>query len=82
MTRTGIKIALLRILRRMEGEPMPEAALRAGAQNMFYPAPSTAEVDTARKELEEDGYIAGLSDDLTGVSWSLTQKGEHKAAKI
>ena len=34
--------------------------------------PTNAEIETARNELENAGYIAGSRDDISGVTWTLT----------
>ena len=78
-----IKRFLLRALLRLEGLPWPTALLDQAAQRAVLPQPLLSEVHQATRELERDGFIIGQRDDLDGeITWSLTPKGQHKAAQL
>jgi DNA-binding PadR family transcriptional regulator len=77
---TKLKRALLLALLACDGLPMPQAALfSAGALQMRPAIPTLGDIDCALKDLEAEGYVAGVTEELTGVSWSLTTKGLHAA---
>jgi hypothetical protein len=78
-----LKRLILLALLRCDGLSMPEDALLGAVQLMSRPEnPTRADVELALKAVETSGYVLGLSDDLTGKSWSLTQEGNHRAAKL
>ena len=76
-----IKKFILQALLRMSGLPMPEKALNSAVQEVFDCG--LADVATARRELEEDGFISQHKDSVTErVTWGLTEKGELKAKQL
>jgi len=78
-----LKRHLLRALLACDGEPMPEEALCIAAQLLARPAePTLGDLAAALKSLEADGYAEGVSDDITGRTWTLTDKGTHKARQL
>lgn len=77
------KIHALRCLARMQGTPMPDSALRNSLLLGFrHDGITRAQADAAVRDLDADGHLIGLRDDLTGeINWSLTAKGEANAAR-
>lgn len=77
------KIHALRALARMRGVPMPESALRDTLLLGFRHSGITrTQADAAVRDLDADGHLIGLPDELTGeINWSLTPKGEASAAR-
>lgn len=78
-----ITITILRALRSAGEEPMPDASLRS-VLRLAHPGDRFTEADLTMhlRVAEERGYIAGASDELTGVHWKLTTKGMIDAAKL
>lgn len=76
-----IKRFVLRALGRMEGLPLPEAQLVTAINGGFTPRPLLSDVHLAMRELEADGFVQGVADELdkTAATWTLTEKGNHKA---
>jgi hypothetical protein len=76
------KIHALRALARMRGVPMPDSALRDTLLLGFRHSGITrTQADAAVRELDADGHLVGIRDDLTEeINWSLTPKGEASAA--
>ena len=74
---------VLRALRRMQGIPMPNTTLVASVQTGF-PAqtPSQAEVSALLADMEADGYLVAVNDDIAGRVWTLTMKGTAKALQL
>lgn len=77
------KIHALRSLARMGGQPMPDSALRNTLLLGFrHEGITRTQADAAVRDLDAEGYLIGLKDDLTGeTNWSLTAKGEAAAAR-
>jgi len=82
--RSKLKIYALQGLLACDGVPMPEGALFAHLQNASRPRrASMIECEVALKELEVEHWIAVLHDDLTNErTYSLTERGQHKAAQL
>jgi len=82
--KSKLKTAALQGLRACDGVPMPASALVAHLQNSARPkGASLIECEIVLKELEAERWIAGLHDDLTNeISYTLTEKGAHKAAQL
>ena len=78
--RERLKRIILLALQACSGMPMPEAALLSAAQNRERA--TDADVSEALKDVEAAGYVQGSTDDLTGRSWTLTEKGVHKARQL
>jgi hypothetical protein len=76
--------AILISLLQCDGVPMPESALIAAAQILCRPVePTDGDVRDQIKTLQGDGYIEGVTDELTQErTWSLTTKGTHKARQL
>lgn len=78
-----LKRALLQALLPCDGVPMPESALVGAAQILVRPhAPTRDDVRAALREVEAAGYVSGRSDDLGETTWTLTDKGTHKARQL
>ena len=79
-----IKTYALQGLLACDGVPMPESALIAHLQNCARPkGASQAECLIALGELEREQWVSALHDDLTHEkSFTLTEKGKHKAAQL
>jgi hypothetical protein len=81
--RQHLKKFILLALNQCDGTPMPDAALINAVKLMARPAlPTSGDVQDAINSAEADGYVSGVSDDLTGRSWTLTTKGVHKARTL
>ena len=79
--RTQIKRFALRALLRMDGIPMPQDAL-IDSIRLALPAATQSDIEVALKELEADHLAAANYDELTGTTWTLTDKGQHKAKQL
>jgi len=78
-----IKRFMLRALWRLEGTPWPDALLDEAVRRAVLPPPLQSEVNQAKRELEAAGYVQGSRDELdNSVTWTLTDKGRHKAQQI
>ena len=78
-----IKRFVLRALWRLHGLPWPDALLDEAVRQALVPRPLQSDVQQAKRELESAGYVQGNRDDLDGeVSWTLTDKGRHKAKEL
>lgn len=77
------KVHALRVLARMAGQPMPDSALRNSLLLGFrHDGITRTQADAAVRDLDADGHLIGLKDDLTQeINWSLTAKGEAAAAR-
>jgi len=81
--KSKIKRSLLLILLAADGVPMPESAALEAARIHARPlTPTDADVLDALRDLETDGYAAGVTDDIEGRTWALTTKGTHKARQL
>ena len=79
-----MKNQLLRILllqlHAADGVPMPESSLVAGAQLNARPCqPTVSDVTEALRLLEGLMLINGVTDVIDGRSWTITEKGLHRA---
>jgi hypothetical protein len=78
-----IKRFILTALLRLQGTPMQGDTLDTAIKQSLVPRPLQSDIERARHELEEGGFIIGTRDDLDGsVSWGLTAKGELKAKQL
>ncbi len=82
--KTELKKQLLRALNQADGVPFPESALAQAVKQLVRPAqPTSAEVALALKDCEAEGYVNGITDDfIQERSWTLTEKGKHKAIQL
>ncbi|MEI8289815.1 MAG: hypothetical protein WCH99_10105 [Verrucomicrobiota bacterium] len=79
-----LKPKVLLALNAADGVPFPASALAQAVKQLARPGqPTSADVADALRACEEDGYISGVTDPLTNeVTWTLTEKGVHKARQI
>lgn len=79
-----IKRAMLRALARTEGLPLPDDSLNSFLAKAVVPRPLHSDLEQAKRELEQDGFIQGARDDLDAnlVTWTLTDRGAHKARQL
>jgi len=82
--RNTLKPKVLLALNAADGVPFPASALAQAVKQLARPAqPTSADVADALRACEEEGYICGVTDTLTNeVTWTLTEKGVHKARQI
>lgn len=80
--RAKIKKTLLVALLQSDGVPMPDEALVSAGINFTHPNPGRAEVESVVKELETNQFISRADNEITGRSWTLTDKGQHQAQKL
>ncbi len=80
---SDIKRFLLRALFRLNGIPWPDALLDDAARQGLLPRPLQSDINQAKGELENAGYIQGSRDELDELlTWTLTDKGRHKAKQL
>ncbi len=78
-----IKTFIIAALGRADGQPLPMGTLASSVRLAFpHLKPANAEVEAWARELEAEGYLAGLNDDLLGLVWSLTPKGQLRAQQL
>jgi hypothetical protein len=78
-----IKRFVLRALLRLEGLPWPDPLLNEAALQALRPRPLQSDINQAKRELERAGFIQGARDELDDtITWTLTDKGRHKAKEI
>lgn len=64
-------------------EPMPEDALVAAMQVNMRPRPTISDCDAVIRWLEKLKFIQGVTDEMTqSATWSLLEKGKHKAREL
>lgn len=81
--KTDLQIAVLKALEACDGVPMPEGALvSAVCIGVRQLNPKPAEVLAAVAAMEAIGFVQGLEDALIGKSWTLTEKGSHRAKQL
>ncbi len=78
-----IKRFVLRALLRLNGLPWPDPLLDDATRQALKPRPLQSDINQAKRELEHAGFIQGARDELDdAVTWTLTEKGKHKAMEI
>jgi hypothetical protein len=84
MITADIRIFILRALRRMNGQPMPETTLVASVQTAFpHQTPSMCECQSHLSDLESEGYLSASTEELTQSRvWVLTTKGTARAVQL
>jgi len=79
----SIKRFVLRALLRLNGLPWPDPLLDEAARQALCPRPLQSDINQAKRELERAGFLQGARDELDDtVTWTLTDKGRHKAREI
>lgn len=77
-----IKRFVLRALVAANGMPLPSGNLEDACRAVL-PGMLVSDFNQALRGLEEDGFVAGVKDELDGsVSWGLTAKGELKSRQL
>jgi hypothetical protein len=78
-----IKRFVLRALGRLHGVPWPDALLDEAVRRAVLPHPLQSDINQAKRELENGGYVQASRDELDDLlSWTLTEKGRHKAKEL
>lgn len=73
----------MRAIARMDGLPLRNSALNSFVQEAVHPCPPILDIEEARRELDNEGYIQGSIDEFSKeATWTLTDKGKHKAKKL
>lgn len=82
--RTHLKKFILLALNQADGLPFPESALAQAVKQLARPGqPTSADVADALRACEEEGFITGVTDELTHeITWTLTAKGIHRARQL
>jgi hypothetical protein len=81
--RTKLLRLILLSLNACDGRSMPESALISAAQMASRPdEPTDGDVFDALKIVEGRGWASGVSDELMGRSWTLTQEGRHRVRQL
>jgi hypothetical protein len=79
----NLKQNILKALEACDGLPIPEVSLHAAVQILARPhQPTQSDVQAAMRTLENEQFIAGVSDSIIGTSWTLTPKGVHKTRQF
>jgi DNA-binding PadR family transcriptional regulator len=75
---------ILLALHACDGIPMPESALLGAVRNLSVPhRPTNSDIGAALRAVEELGYVKGVTDELDGArTWTLTEKGKHRAREL
>ena len=77
-----IKKFVLRRLLQKNGEPATATELKLAIRSAFNAAFTEGDLDGIIAQMEEDNYIAGTKDDLSGTLWALTGKGKIRAQAL
>lgn len=79
-----LKLHALRSLARMDGQPMPDAALRDSLRLGFrHERVTETHIDMVIRALDAEGYLVGVNDALISETfWSLSTKGQSAAARV
>ena len=78
-----IKRFMMRALGRLNGLPWPDALVDEAARQGIIPRPLQSDINQAKRDLEAGGYIQGARDELDDlITWTLTDKGRHKARQL
>jgi DNA-binding MarR family transcriptional regulator len=82
--RQHLKKFILLALNQADGLPFPESALAQAVKQLARPGqPTSADVADALRDCEADGFISGVTDELTHErTWTLTARGVHKARQL
>jgi DNA-binding PadR family transcriptional regulator len=77
-----IKKFVLRRLLQKNGEPATATELKLAIRSAFAAVFTEGDLDNYIAQLEDDNYVAGTRDDLSGTLWALTPKGKIKAQQL
>jgi len=80
---SDLKRFVLRALIRLDGIPYPDSLLDDALRQAVLPRPLQSDINQAKRELERAGFLQGDRDELDGLlTWTLTDKGRHKARQL
>ena len=80
---SDIKQYLMRALWRLNGLPWPDALMDEAVRQALVPRPLQSDINQAKRDLETAGFIQGNRDELDELlTWTLTEKGRHKAKQL
>lgn len=85
ISRANIEKNILRALNAADGVPLPQSALVQVVQSLSLPdRPTMGDVLDALRSAEGKSLVAGASDKdgINETSWTLTDKGTHKARQL
>lgn len=83
MIERDIKTFILRALLAAKDAPLTDDTLKAAVATAFQHVAFTAHDLTGYvRACETSGWIAGTSDELLGLMWSLTPKGKIRALQL
>ncbi|HEX3855950.1 MAG TPA: hypothetical protein VHY30_01495 [Verrucomicrobiae bacterium] len=78
-----IKSLVLKTLLAQRGQPMTNDGLKLVIKTVFaHVAFTESDLDGHIKDLEKAGFICGTNDELSGLIWALTSKGELRAKQL
>jgi hypothetical protein len=77
-----VKKFVLRLWLRTAGEPATAVEIKLAIRSAFTAAFTEGDLDGFISSLEEDNYVAGTRDDLSGALWALTPKGKIRAQAL
>lgn len=77
-----MKIEILSILSQISDYLMPDGALFNEVSLSFRPSPTQTEYNAAMGQLEGDGYVMGITNELTNKRrWKITERGRLALAE-
>lgn len=79
----AVKSQILKTLLANNGQPMTNDALKLVIKAMFqHVAFTEADLDGYIKGCEKNSFLIGTNDELSGLIWTLTSKGELRAKQL
>lgn len=83
MIEREIKSLVLKTLLAQRGQPMTNDGLKLVIKTVFrHVAFTDADLDGYIRECERARFICGTDDELSGLIWALTSKGELRAKQL
>lgn len=78
-----VKLFIFRTLLATGLQPMPDEALDTAVKDNVMPRPLQSDINRAKQEMEEDGFIFGEIDPIDKArTWILTAKGLAQANQL
>ncbi len=78
-----IKSLVLKTLLAQRGQPMTNDGLKLIVKRVFsHIAFTESDLDGYIRALEQSGFTCGTNDELSGLIWALTSKGELRAKQL
>ena len=83
MKRPEIAVFVIQAVQRCSGTPLPDTTLRA-AMRLGFPhlRLTEEEIGTVIRDVEVQGWITGGHDELLGLQWAITPRGELRAGQL